>query len=1147
MFKHSRFALRTGVIVLSFGAIALSGCAKPSSQTDFVLLLRKDIGHTSKVGQAIDLDRYVEATYYQGATYRVSFQGVSEDLSNHIYYPQKAGQYDFTYSNVGKSVDFSIDVSPVDMNLTLNETPLSVLVGRSMSDEDIIAEAAALASPLDATISLDHIEYRPFVFDEGGPKGEWRTYEHDEGVTTFADAGFYRAYIKATSGEQSIISPYSLIALTSRNNGNSIVLKDKNGGYISNSIVTSPDDEHLLYLPKASSDGAGAYAILNHEFAWGEGISLTFKGKSLPQIGLRISAGESAKNPYSLGNVKGYIMSLETPWPSDVAVHGPNGLSDTIWQSTFWLGPHFGMNDFQSDKYYKFTTEMSQVGQEGSDGRMGKHYSINVYEITDYGLPSESAKLIYVDPGYGWMDAATKDTGVYFGLYASKTSDCFVKVEYEKQQIEDNVYLYNGYSNSDVSKREVYLSPLSQSIGGADNPGVSAHGGYLAFDGEYGLGSTATFDFKGKNIPDVALFCDSVSGPTGGKGIYLSAGEKGSFFERAFAVNGPSRLDPGSSQGISNYSSMGFNGLLSLDGSSPFGYASLQDDIHYRYVVSSKESKDGQVCIVLSLYDIGDEKNWQRLGYREFTVPYHETLSGKIIAYGGLMRGAHFIYHSINEVEESVEEPERISFSSPSFSLMKGTTGSLPLEGGEGFNVTWISQDANVAKVQDGVVTGVAVGNTKVIAKIGTKEASIEVKVIENPAFPELEPEHVYYRAKETSTGEVTILGGTAANKTDLSYLAIPNVCERGMTLELDFQGKNIPSFCFFADSLDGQPIGGGTGIFVRNSAFDESFTWAGDSASSLRNAYENATYVCGPMRWAPNRSGDIWWPGNYIITDGANGTSCISRSQLNETNDYHLSVSIDGYSRKNGSFTIRFVLQNKTDNTSRTFVSSGNYYGKYPGVRFSSVNTNLLLYGQEVDISFRYSLQKSTIGPEPEEPTIEENFQDETLDSNLLIPSNNALTIQNGVGIYSTSGWTDYLGGKYPYESWELSFTARYHYNNGGSGLMLLFGRDSSAIDLTGPVIQFAPNQIFYTENWFANPVGGTLYLSHTKFEEEFVEVTVKAHLNGMVEVAMGSQHFTLNGIKTDGYVGFIMGGGGENPQSVEFKHLSLKKLAED
>ena len=60
-------------------------------------------------------------------------------------------------------------------------------------------------------------------------------------------------------------------------------------------------------------------------------------------------------------------------------------------------------------------------------------------------------------------------------------------------------------------------------------------------------------------------------------------------------------------------------------------------------------------------------------------------------------------------------------------------------------------------------------------------------------------------------------------------------------------------------------------------------------------------------------------------------------------------------------------------------------------------------------------------------------------------------------------------------------------------------------------------------------------------------MEVTVKAHLNGMVEVAMGSQHFTLNGIKTDGYVGFIMGGGGENPQSVEFKHLSLKKLAED
>ena len=43
--------------------------------------------------------------------------------------------------------------------------------------------------------------------------------------------------------------------------------------------------------------------------------------------------------------------------------------------------------------------------------------------------------------------------------------------------------------------------------------------------------------------------------------------------------------------------------------------------------------------------------------------------------------------------------------------------------------VTWTSSDNTVATVKDGVVTGVAAGNTKITAKAGEKTATVDVTV----------------------------------------------------------------------------------------------------------------------------------------------------------------------------------------------------------------------------------------------------------------------------------------------------------------------------------------------------------------------------------------------------------------------------------
>ena len=281
--------------------------------------------------------------------------------------------------------------------------------------------------------------------------------------------------------------------------------------------------------------------------------------------------------------------------------------------------------------------------------------------------------------------------------------------------------------------------------------------------GEYKVGDTLVFKFKGQNIPNVGLFVNKngvnpIGGGTENTGIFLQTSGHGvDTYNKRLYITGPYLVDAGGEEYYSSISGfsyrewLGANHELGVDASyvvgndkfSLFGIEMLDDNIDYVYrITTSATGSVGTVTIKFTLHSVTDGSETLVKEFTRTITHYLDSLENRYaVAYGA------GDFYSKNE---NVYTGKTISFKAEIEPFVESRQITL--------------NPAVVTEKQE---------NGKVVGYSGTYE---------------------YKGLGEYKTGD---------------------------TLEFRFKGQNIPNVGLFVNKNGVNPIGGGTentGIFVQTS-----------------------------------------------------------------------------------------------------------------------------------------------------------------------------------------------------------------------------------------------------------------------------------------------------------------------------------------
>ncbi len=189
---------------------------------------------------------------------------------------------------------------------------------------------------------------------------------------------------------------------------------------------------------------------------------------------------------------------------------------------------------------------------------------------------------------------------------------------------------------------------------------------YLAFEGDYGANTFIKVDFTGKNLPQVAFFCDEVTSSLtdGSRGIYIHNGlttTNGTVWKALdssrLTVFGPNKVGYAKFDGDGRFSG---SATGSEAAPCPMSYKALQEDCEYRYIVGFTNASKSSVTLRILLINLTTmEREFDHsynctkvdgYGYVDFTDYFH----GSIVLYGryGIETKWDKVYLPITDVED---------------------------------------------------------------------------------------------------------------------------------------------------------------------------------------------------------------------------------------------------------------------------------------------------------------------------------------------------------------------------------------------------------------------------------------------------------------------------------------------------------------
>ena len=460
---------------------------------------------------------------------------------------------------------------------------------------------------------------------------------------------------------------------------------------------------------------------------------------------------------------------------------------------------------------FKYTAGTYEVS-----GKLGIH--IKLYEIKG----EEEVLLVEYIAGTS-LDVSELEAGSIVLYGTVKGNNELTKFTYSEPYEDKPEYLVNdAIKNADgsFSLGGRKLGSSSQPFGivpNAYNPRGDKLGfenSYLAFDGEYGVGTYIDFTFTGNNMPEVMFFADNINGNMSGYSEYLheapylatASGEKGVIITNGFkggvdandtddrfTVWGPNRIHLGEGVDFNRaFKTVTNTGLINIEDTDPnFGMLTQKviseqyADAELKYTVGTFEV-GGQLGVHVALYEIVDGEE----------ILLTEYVGGTTVKLSEIEAGAIVIYGTVKGAEEAT-----------TFSVSEPYDGEPP----------YIANGASVA--MDGTITtnGTVTGN------------------------------RMYDLANVNN-----------------NYYALEGEYGVGTYVDAYFTGNNMPEIMMFASAISGNMTGFETYTYVTGSNDWSQFTLSGQKGLLFSNGFAGGANNNG----APDKF-TVWGMDKVFSTTG--------------------------------------------------------------------------------------------------------------------------------------------------------------------------------------------------------------------------------------------------------------------------------------
>lgn len=425
------------------------------------------------------------------------------------------------------------------------------------------------------------------------------------------------------------------------------------------------------------SDTLGYIGVENSGFGMGATVSVDFKGKNLPGIGLYLDnspkdyvvGGATASGTgFYIGN--GNVSREFGSIGRRIIVNGPDRLDPGgVYRGNNGYPPYFGRIDGLS--YFgqapKESSDFNKSAKAGYDLlEEGKSYRFEISDLSaekDPTFKTLAFKYALYDMSDGTpvlIEEATKSVPRNYDTVNFKSQ----KIAFFGSIHQNIEFSFSVFGDITEYPYETEYDPDAITLSAAEINEIKEGGVLTGFSGKYsysGLGSykvgdVLEFRFKGKNIPNVALFANKngvnpIGGGTENTGIFIQTSGHGTetFVKRTY-ITGPFLLDAGSQEayrtlpGLENYAykpELGKNMELGVDISgvgktSPFAINELETDKKYIFRISTEEgSGDGKVVIKATLYTTDGKTEEEVASFSKEIVHRLSSLEGRYaVVYG---------------------------------------------------------------------------------------------------------------------------------------------------------------------------------------------------------------------------------------------------------------------------------------------------------------------------------------------------------------------------------------------------------------------------------------------------------------------------------------------------------------------------------
>ncbi len=404
------------------------------------------------------------------------------------------------------------------------------------------------------------------------------------------------------------------------------------------------------------------------EYKVGDTLVFKFKGQNIPNVGLFVN--KNGVNPIG-GGTENTGIFVQTSGHGAVAYN----------KLLYITGPY--LVDAGEAKYYSSISGFSYREWLGSNHELGVDASYNGgFSLFGIEMLDENTDYVYRITTSATGSAAT--VAIKFTLYSVADGSETLVAEVDKTithflpSLENryavvygagdfyskNENVYTGKSISfkveierPAESRKITLNcaSITEKKEGGKVVGYSGTYEYKGL-GEYKVGDTLEFRFKGKNIPNVGLFVNKngvnpIGGGTENTGIFVqTSGHGAATYDKRLHITGPYLVDAGGEEyyssipGFSYREWLGSNKELAVDVSyevdggrfSHFGIEMLDENTDYVYrITTSATGSAGTVTIKCTLHSV---TNGNETLVEEFTrtvTHYLDSLENRYaVAYG---------------------------------------------------------------------------------------------------------------------------------------------------------------------------------------------------------------------------------------------------------------------------------------------------------------------------------------------------------------------------------------------------------------------------------------------------------------------------------------------------------------------------------